>query len=267
MRPHDRTRAAGKIVRFRRRRGLLRAVMNTLLAFDTATERISIALAARGQVWQHDGEGGAKASATFLPAILGLLRDAGVQVTDLDAIAFGRGPGAFTGLRTACSVAQGLAFGSGRPVLPIDTLLALAEDARVGADPVRIWAVMDARMQEIYAARYAWDGQDWSVVDAPMLTTAAKPETRWSIGPTPMRTGPMEKKPIRRRSSCCLWSKTSRVNFWSRRRIVTSRASPPGRFLSLMTGKASCVSGLPARRSALDGILTTTRTSRPRWKP
>jgi tRNA threonylcarbamoyladenosine biosynthesis protein TsaB len=181
MRPHDRTRAAGKIVRFRRRRGLLRAVMNTLLAFDTATERISIALAARGQVWQHDGEGGAKASATFLPAILGLLRDAGVQVTDLDAIAFGRGPGAFTGLRTACSVAQGLAFGSGRPVLPIDTLLALAEDARVGADPVRIWAVMDARMQEIYAARYAYDGEGWSVVDAPMLTTAARLNERWRI--------------------------------------------------------------------------------------
>ena len=174
-------RCAGKIVRSSRRRGLLRAVMNTLLAFDTATERISIALAARGQVWQHEGEGGAKASATFLPTILGLLRDAAVQVADLDAIAFGRGPGAFTGLRTACAVTQGLAFGSGRPVLPIDTLLAVAEDARVGADPVRIWAVMDARMQEIYAARYAWDGQDWSVVDAPMLTTADHLNERWRI--------------------------------------------------------------------------------------
>ena len=174
-------RGAGKIVRSSRRRGLLRAVMNTLLAFDTATERISIALAARGQVWQHEGEGGAKASATFLPSILGLLRDAAVQVADLDAIAFGRGPGAFTGLRTACAVTQGLAFGSGRPVLPIDTLLAVAEDARVGADPVRIWAVMDARMQEIYAARYAWDGQDWSVVDAPMLTTADHLNERWRI--------------------------------------------------------------------------------------
>ena len=172
-------RAAAKIVHSRRRRGLMRAVMNTLLAFDTATERISIALAARGQIWQHEGEGGAKASATFLPSILRLLRDASVQVADLDAVAFGRGPGAFTGLRTACSVAQGLAFGSGRPVLPIDTLLAVAEDARIGAEPVRVWAVMDARMQEIYAAQYAYDGEDWSVLDAPMLTTAERLNQRW----------------------------------------------------------------------------------------
>ena len=172
-------RAAGKIVCSRRCRGLLRAVMNTLLAFDTATERISIALAARGRVWQHEGEGGAKASATFLPRILGLLRDASVQVADLDAIAFGRGPGAFTGLRTACSVAQGLAFGSGRPVLPIDTLLAVAEDARIDADPVRVWAVMDARMQEIYAAQYAYDGRGWSVLDEPMLTTAERLNEHW----------------------------------------------------------------------------------------
>ena len=163
--------------------------MNTLLAFDTATERISIALAARGQVWRHDGEGGAKASATFLPTLLGLLREASVQVADLDAIAFGRGPGAFTGLRTACSVAQGLAFGSGRKVLPIDTLLAVAEDARVGADPVRVWAVMDARMQEIYAAQYAWDGEGWTVLDAPMLTTAERLNERWRAQPPEVVAG------------------------------------------------------------------------------
>src|SRR5436190_17193363 len=129
--------------------------MMTLLAFDTATERMSIALAAGGTVWEHEaigGEGAGQASAALIPAILALLARAGVTLAQLDAIAFGRGPGAFTGLRTACSVAQGLAFGAGKPVLPVDTLLAVAEDARDGAAPQRIWAVTDARMDEVYAA-------------------------------------------------------------------------------------------------------------------
>src|SRR5437762_12159574 len=130
--------------------------MSTLLAFDTATQRMSVALAARGSVWVHESDGGAQASAALIPAILALLTQAGVALRDLDAIAFGRGPGAFTGLRTACSVAQGLAYGAGKPVLPIDTLLAVAEDARAGRAAVRVWAVMDARMDEIYAAQYAF---------------------------------------------------------------------------------------------------------------
>ena len=163
--------------------------MNTLLAFDTATERISIALAARGRVWQHDGEGGAKASATFLPAILGLLDEASVRLADLDAIAFGRGPGAFTGLRTACSVAQGLAFGSARPVLPIDTLLAVAENARTDDEPLRVWAVMDARMREIYAAQYAYGDHGWEVLDAPMLTSAERLNARWREAPPEVVAG------------------------------------------------------------------------------
>jgi tRNA threonylcarbamoyladenosine biosynthesis protein TsaB len=150
-----------------------------LLAFDTATERISIALAAGDRIWSHEGEGGARASATFLPAVMGLLAEAGVGVGALDAIAFGRGPGAFTGLRVACSVAQGLAFGAARPVLPIDTLLALAEDARAGAATFAVWALLDARMGEIYAAEYAFDAHGWDVRTAPMLTTPQVLERLW----------------------------------------------------------------------------------------
>ena len=142
-----------------------------LLAFDTATECTSIALAAHGRVWQHEGEGGARASAAFLPAVLALLDAAGVAVSDLDAIAFGRGPGAFTGLRVACSVAQGLAFGAGKPVLPIDTLLAIAEDARDDAASMQVWSVIDARIDEIYAAEYVFGPAGWAVRTAPMLTT------------------------------------------------------------------------------------------------
>lgn len=153
--------------------------MNALLAFDTATERTSIALAARGRTWQHEGEGGARASAAFLPALLALLAEADVKLAELDAIAFGRGPGAFTGLRVACAVAQGLAFGAARPVLPIDTLLAIAEDARAGAQALRVWAAMDARMNEIYAAEYEFGPSGWQVRSAPMLTTAQVLNERW----------------------------------------------------------------------------------------
>src|SRR4051812_41912870 len=118
----------------------------TLLAFDTATERSWVAVAAQGRVLEREADGAARASALFLPALLGLLDEAGVALSDLDAIAFGRGPGAFTGLRVAASVAQGLALGAGKPVIPIDSLLAIAEDARGDRTALRIWVAIDARM-------------------------------------------------------------------------------------------------------------------------
>ena len=153
-----------------------------LLAFDTATEHMSIALQVRGEVFEHESAGGAKASASLIPAILALLDAGGVTLSDLDAIAFGRGPGAFTGLRTACSVAQGLAFGANKPVLPIDTLLSVAEDSRGGAAaPQRVWVAMDARMNEIYAAQYAFADGRWAVLDPPMLTTPEVLNARWQV--------------------------------------------------------------------------------------
>ena len=157
--------------------------MQSLLVFDTATEHLSIAVAAHGRVLTHESAGGAQASATLIPAILALLAKAGVTLRELDAIAFGRGPGAFTGLRTACSVAQGLAFGANKPVLPIDTLQAVAEDARAGREALRVWVAMDARMDEIYAAQYEFADAAWSVVDAPMLITPAALNERWQVQP------------------------------------------------------------------------------------
>lgn len=130
------------------------------LAFDTSTDVMSVALTDGDRLWQHTGPGGAKASSTLIPAVLALLDEANMALGDLRAIAFGRGPGSFSGLRTACAVAQGLAFGAnhgaGIDVLPIDTLLALAEEARFHSpDGVQsITAMLDARMDEMYLQRY-----------------------------------------------------------------------------------------------------------------
>ena len=157
--------------------------MTALLAFDTATEHMSIALGASGRVFTHESAGGALASARLIPAVMALLREAGVKLAELDAIAFGRGPGAFTGLRTACSVAQGLAFGAAKPVLPIDSLLAVAEDARNADADSRVWVTMDARMSEIYAAQYAYHAGQWRVLDAPRLSTPAALNERWLAEP------------------------------------------------------------------------------------
>jgi tRNA threonylcarbamoyladenosine biosynthesis protein TsaB len=133
-----------------------------LLAFDTSTESLSIAVQ-RGAAppLLHEGAGGAQASASLIPTIQGLLERAGVCLQELDAIVFGRGPGSFTGLRTACSVAQGLAFGAGTPVLPVDTLLAVAEEARAASGFERVVAVLDARMDEVYSAAYLHENGRW----------------------------------------------------------------------------------------------------------
>ncbi|MEO5669305.1 MAG: tRNA (adenosine(37)-N6)-threonylcarbamoyltransferase complex dimerization subunit type 1 TsaB [Ramlibacter sp.] len=133
-----------------------------LLAFDTSTDTLSVAVQSRGGVpLQHVAAGGAQASLTLIAAVQDLLGRARLRLGDLDAIAFGRGPGSFTGLRTACSVAQGLAFGAGVPVLPVDTLMAVAEEARELEGATRIVAVLDARMDEVYSAAYVHDGGRW----------------------------------------------------------------------------------------------------------
>ncbi len=142
-----------------------------LLALETSTDTLSVALGSGtpdGPLWQHSGPGGAMASTTLLPRVKQLLDASGWALNSLDAVVFGRGPGSFTGLRTACAVAQGLAYGAqdaarpqGLPVLPVDTLLALAEEAywnhqHAGqTPPKRIAALLDARMGELYVATYA----------------------------------------------------------------------------------------------------------------
>ena len=140
-----------------------------LLALDTATENMAVTLVDGERTWLAEEPGGALASMRLLPLVFELLERAGMALAELDAIAFGRGPGAFTGLRTACSVAQGLAFGAGRPVLAIDSLALVAEDAFAHHGAREVWVAMDARMDEIYAAAYRREGEDWRTVHAPAL--------------------------------------------------------------------------------------------------
>jgi len=149
-----------------------------VLAFDTSTERLAAGLQCAAGPLTVLAAGGPMASAALLPALRALLDQAGLGWSELDAIAFGQGPGAFTGLRTACAVAQGLGLGLGLPLLPIDSLLIVAEDARgqslVDADAdqdLDVVVLMDARMDEIYAGRYRWCRGAWSVPVAPALYT------------------------------------------------------------------------------------------------
>ncbi|GAB4214788.1 MAG: tRNA (adenosine(37)-N6)-threonylcarbamoyltransferase complex dimerization subunit type 1 TsaB [Rhodoferax sp.] len=148
-----------------------------LLALDTSTDTLSLALqCGPSTVLQHTGSGGAQASATVLAQIMTLLRQAGCSLRSLDAIVIGAGPGAFTGLRTACAVAQGLALGADLPVLPLSTLLALAEEGRhqhQGPTPqdVAVYAVLDARMHEVYHAHYRFRaaGAQWQALSEASL--------------------------------------------------------------------------------------------------
>ncbi len=138
--------------------------MSWLLALDGATEQLGLALVAPdGKTWSRDLPGGAQASSTLVPAVMALLHNAGVQSTQLSAIGFGQGPGAFTGLRAVCAVVQGLALGWKLPVLAIDSLLLVAQDAFDQAEAaVEHWGVaMDARMGEVYAARYRRSAHGW----------------------------------------------------------------------------------------------------------
>ncbi|KQY85987.1 tRNA (adenosine(37)-N6)-threonylcarbamoyltransferase complex dimerization subunit type 1 TsaB [Pelomonas sp. Root1444] len=155
--------------------------MPVLLALDSATDTMALALVMPGRTAAFEAAGGAQASARMLPEIKALLAGAGVQMDDLDAIAFGQGPGAFTGLRTACAVAQGLAFGLDKPVLAVDSLMLVAEDARAQGAGDDVWVAMDARIGEIYAAHYRWAGGAWQVAEPPALYRPEALAAHWGV--------------------------------------------------------------------------------------
>ncbi|WP_235823525.1 tRNA (adenosine(37)-N6)-threonylcarbamoyltransferase complex dimerization subunit type 1 TsaB [Azohydromonas sediminis] len=160
-----------------------------LVAIDTSTERMVLAVGTADRVVTRDEAGAARTSTRLLPALHELLGEAGLALAEVDAIAFARGPGAFTGLRAACAVAQGLALGLGRPVLPLDSLLVVADAARAQGAGDDVAVAMDARMDEIYAGRYVHDGARWQPRQPPALWALPPLVDAWQCEPPPAVAG------------------------------------------------------------------------------
>lgn len=139
-----------------------------VLAFDTSTEFLSLALLIDGAILVRETHAGQRHSELTLPLLNVLLTEADVSLRSLDGIAFGQGPGSFTGIRIACGIAQGLAFGADLPLVGISSLLALAAQAEAS----QVIACLDARMSEIYHAAYQIQGEDWIEIHAPGLYSA-----------------------------------------------------------------------------------------------
>jgi len=140
-----------------------------VLAFDTSTEYCSVALWDDGAILERSELAGQKHSELLIKMLDALLNEAGVKLAQLDGIAFGKGPGSFTGVRIACGATQGLAFGANLPVAGVCTLEALAE----ASGRPRVIAALDARMGEIYHAVYEKHDDVWTTVNEPCL---CKPE-------------------------------------------------------------------------------------------
>lgn len=140
-----------------------------ILALDTSTEYCSVALWRDGEVDAREALAGQRHSQLLLPMVDELLGRHGLALKALDGIAYGQGPGSFTGLRIACGVVQGLAFGAGVGVVGVATLAAMAQAVGAERSIDRVVCCLDARMGEIYHAAYARSGAAWETVQAPGL--------------------------------------------------------------------------------------------------
>ena len=140
-----------------------------LIAFDTSTEWCTAALWLNGAVTLREVHAGQRHSELLVPMITELCAESGVQLNQLDGLAYGMGPGSFTGLRIACGVAQGLAMGAGLQVLGVPTLEALAEEGRVATGAEHVLACLDARMNEVYAGIYRYQAGQWQCLNGPLV--------------------------------------------------------------------------------------------------
>lgn len=151
-----------------------------LLAVETSTELCSVALLRDGELFVEEVLAENRHSELLVPMLRRVLQRSHLGARQMNAFAFGQGPGSFTGIRIACGMVQGLAFAAGRPVVPVPSLLALAAQTHDS----RVVAALDARMGEAYLAAYARNGDDWDEVIAPRLANAESvpplPGRRWA---------------------------------------------------------------------------------------
>jgi tRNA threonylcarbamoyladenosine biosynthesis protein TsaB len=136
-----------------------------ILAFETSTEYCSLALWFHNKMYTKEIQADQQHSKLLLPMLQKLLAETEVSLTQLDGIAFGAGPGSFTGLRIACGVAQGIAFANDLPIVGISTLKALAHKI----DHNKMVVALDARMHEIYYAAYTKTSDDWQTIIEPVV--------------------------------------------------------------------------------------------------
>ncbi|CAH0533282.1 tRNA threonylcarbamoyladenosine biosynthesis protein TsaB [Vibrio stylophorae] len=162
-----------------------------ILAIDTATENCSVALMIGDQVIEQSLLAPREHTQKVLPMVDQTLAQAGLSLQQLDAIAFGRGPGSFTGVRIGIGIAQGLAFGADLPLIGISTLQAMAQATYRLHQAEHVLAAIDARMNEIYFGHYArqangdWLIQGEELVLPPQDLSAALP----TLAPNTLRVG------------------------------------------------------------------------------
>lgn len=148
--------------------------MKNILAIDTSTEACSVALVMDSDVIERFEIARQRHTELVLPMIDSVLEEAGISIASIDVLAFGRGPGSFTGIRIGTGVVQGIALGAGLPVAPVSSLAAIAQGIyRTGGDK-KVIAAIDARMQEIYWGCFQLDKK--SYMQATQAEVVAKPE-------------------------------------------------------------------------------------------
>ena len=156
--------------------------MSLILAIETSSEVASCALLSGATVLSRESTGVRTHSQSILPMVQELLTDAGVTLAQCDAIAFGAGPGSFTGIRIGCGVAQGLALGAELPVVAVPTLAAIAQEVFRTRGWDRVLACLDARMHEVYTAAYARGDGAWREVAPPSVLPPAAVQHPHPVG-------------------------------------------------------------------------------------